>query len=247
MKKILVFLDESGDLSLTKINPEFPVFGLVGVVVKPKDYPAILNKFNQLKLDYFVHEGLILHSRDIASREGDYIFLHNTKVRKSFLSDVSKTISGTSFKLVAAVIKKKELKKRYVDPASPYDLAFIFVLEKVFRYSCNEGYDYIHIITEARGREEDEELHRTFEHFKRKDKPGTARAFPRYINESMLDKIHLRLEFRRKPFNIIGNQIADLVVTPITRTILDGKDHPSFKYFEDKFLYGRSSSLKIFP
>ncbi|GAJ15744.1 unnamed protein product, partial [marine sediment metagenome] len=30
-----------------------------------------------------------------------------------------------------------------------YDLALVFILEKIFRYACNRGYDYILNITEA--------------------------------------------------------------------------------------------------
>lgn len=244
---LLVFLDESGDHSLEKIDPTYPVFALAGVLIEPGKYPEIVNKFNRLKLTYFPHEGLILHSREIASREGDFIFLNNDEIRRSFLSGISDVVSTSDFKLVASVIKKEELKSRYAEPISPYDLALIFIMEKIFRHACNTGIDYIHFITESRGRKEDDELYKAFEWFKKKDEPGTVRMFNRFIDEDMLDKIHLRLEFRRKWFNIVGNQIADLVVSPIARTVLDSKDHPSYKYFKDKFLYGRQNSLKVFP
>ena len=232
MNKLLVFLDESGYPNLDKIDIEYPVFGLAGVVIKPDDYPAIVNRFNKLKFKYFPHEGIILHSREISSREGDFVFLNNDIERIYFLDDISNVISKSDFKLVASVIKKEELKNKYKEPLSPYDLSLIFILEKIFRYACNRRYDYILNIAEARGKKEDEILHKTIEQFKEKGKTGIIRVLKkRYMNKDMLDKIHLRLEFRRKKFNIIGNQIADLVVTPITRTILDGKDHPSFKYF----------------
>lgn len=247
MNKLLVFLDESGDPSLDKINIEYPIFGLAGVVIEPNDYLTIVNRFNELKFKYFPHEGIILHSREISSREGDFIFLNNDKERRDFLNDISDVIFKSDYKIVASVIKKDKLKKQYKKPFNPYDLSLIFILEKIFRYACNRGYDYILNIAEARGKEEGEKLHKTFERFKEKDKTGIICVLKRYINEDMLDKIHLRLEFRRKKFNIIGNQIADLIVSPITRTILDGKEHPSFKYFEDKFLYGKDVSLKVFP
>jgi len=237
--KILVFLDETGDHSLEKIDPTYPVFALAGVLIRPDKYPSVVNKFNAFKLSYFPHEGLILHSREIASRESDFIFLNDDKIRKGFLNNVSEAIFNSDFKLVASVIKKDKLKSQYADPESPYDLAFFFLLEKVFRHSCSQNFDYIHIITESRGRIEDRELHKTFDAFRTSGSP--------FIEKAMLKKIHLRLEYRRKPFNIIGNQIADLVVSPIARTVLDGKDHPSFTYFKNKFLYGRGNSLKIFP
>lgn len=239
MRKLLVFLDESGDHSLEKIDPSYPVFALAGVIIRPENYRAIVNRFNKLKLTYFLHEGLILHSREIADRSGDFIFLNDKETRECFLGDISDTIARSDFKLVAAVIKKQALKNQYIQPISPYTLAFVFVLEKVFRYSCTQSFEYIHLITESRGLKEDQELHAVFESFKKNGSP--------FIDKTKLKEIHLRLEYRRKWFNIIGNQIADLVVSPTARTVLDGKDHPSFQYFKDKFLYGRRNSLKIFP
>ena len=150
-------------------------------------------------------------------------------------------------KIAAGVIKKVDLKKRYSNPFSPYDLAFGFVFEKFFNYACNAQVDYLHFITEARGPKEDEELHKSFEWLRRKDGSDIARGFPRYINQDKLDEIHVRLEFRKKQSNIIGHQVADLIVSPIARTILKQEDHPSLRYFKEKFIYGMANSLKVFP
>ncbi len=239
MNKILIFLDESGDHSVEKINPEYPVFGLAGVIIRPENYQAIVNRFNKLKLFYFSHEGLILHGREIADRSGDFGFLNDKEIKEYFLGSISDVISRSAFKLVAAVINKQVLKDRYATPAHPYHLAFFFLLEKIFNYACRAGFDYIHLITESRGKDEDYKLHETFDDFRTNGSP--------YISKSSLKDIHLRLEYRRKVFNIIGNQIADLVIGPITRTVLGARNHPSFQYFSDKFLYGRTNSLKVFP
>ncbi len=246
-KKLLVFLDETGDHSLEKIDPEFPIFAIAGVIFEPPDYPDAVSRFNSLKLAYFAHEGIIIHSREIASREGDFVFLNDEGQRKSFLGELSQQIELTNMRVAAGVIQKDALKERYREPFSPYDLAFSFVFEKVFNYACNVSADYIHFIAEARGQKEDHELHDTFEGLKKKDGPNVVRMFPRFINQDKLDAIHVRLEFRKKPNNIIGLQIADLVVSPIARTVLKGIDHPSLQYFRDKFIYGIESSLKKFP
>lgn len=246
-KKVLVFLDETGDHSLAKIDPNFPVFAVAGAVFDPVDYPDAVSRFNDLKLHYFPHEGIILHSREIASREGDFVFLNNDERRVGFLDEISQHIHLTKMKIVAGVINKVMLKKKYPVPFSSYDIAFSFVFEKVFNYACSEAVDYIHFVAEARGQREDNELHKTFEHLKTKDDPHTVRLFPLFIDQSKLDKIRLRLEFRKKRSNIIGHQIADLVVSPIARTVLKGTEHPSFQYFKDKFIYGVENSLKVFP
>jgi len=157
-KKLLVFLDETGDHSLGNIDSQFPIFAIAGVLFDPTDYEEAVSRFNRLKYRYFSHEGIILHNREIASREGDYKFLNNEDMRKTFLSDLSEQINLTQMKLVAGVIKKDKLKERYMKPFNPYDLAISFIFEKVFQYSCNNQIDYIHFITEARGYKEDREL-----------------------------------------------------------------------------------------
>ncbi|GAJ15745.1 unnamed protein product [marine sediment metagenome] len=106
MNKLLVFLDESGDPSVDKINIEYPIFGLAGVVIKPDDYPAIVKRFNKLKFKYFPHEGIILHSREISSREDDFVFLNNDRKRRDFLDDISNVISKSDYKIVASVMFK---------------------------------------------------------------------------------------------------------------------------------------------
>lgn len=246
-KKILVFLDETGDHSLEKVDLDFPIFAIAGVVFEPADYPDAVFRFNRLKLNYFAHEGIIVHSREIASREGDFIFLNNKEQRESFLNEISQQVNLTKMNVAAGAIKKLELKSKYSNPFSPYDLAFGFVFEKIFKYACNIGVDYIHFIAEARGPKEDKELHNTFKWLKKKDEPNIIREFPRFIDQSKLDEIHVRLEFRKKHTNIIGHQIADLVVSPIARTVLKQSDHPSLQYFKDKFIYGMANSLKVFP
>lgn len=220
---------------------------MTGVVFNPEDYPDSVFRFNRLKLNYFPHEGIIIHSREISSREGDFVFLNNKEAREQFLAEISQQVSLTKMGITAAVIKKMELKNRYKDPFSPYDLAFGFIFEKIFKYACNINVDYIHFIAEARGKKEDEELYNTFEWLKKKDEPNTVRMFPRFINQDKLDEIHIRLEFRKKQSNIIGHQIADLIVSPIAQTVLKEKDHPSLQYFKNKFIYGIANSLKIFP
>lgn len=241
-KRVLVFLDETGDHSLEKIDPDFPIFAIVGVIFNPEDYPDAVSRFNRFKLGYVAHEGIVLHSREIASREGDFVFLNNRDLREKFLDGISREIAATRMSIAAGVIKKLDLKRRYSDPFSPYDLAFSFVFEMVFQFACGIEADYVHFIAEARGRNEDEALKRTFEWLKRKDDPGVVRGFPRFIDEKRLDEIHVRLEFRKKQTNIIGHQIADLVVSPIARTALKGVPHPSLTYFRDKIL-----DVKTFP
>jgi hypothetical protein len=71
--RYLAFFDECGDHSLTKIDPDFPLFVLALVVVERAAYrDEIHTPFNAFKLRYFNHEGVNLHSRDIRVNTGPF-------------------------------------------------------------------------------------------------------------------------------------------------------------------------------
>jgi len=247
-KPLIVFLDETGDVSLQKIDMDFPIFAIAGVIFESKiAYKKTIETFNSLKLKYFEHEGIIIHSREISAREGDFKFLHSSQIREMFLRDISDFIKSTEMQIVSSAINKIKLREKYQQPWNPYDMAFHFIFEKVFKYACSNGFDYIRFVAESRGKREDAELHKSFEFLRKKDEPNVARGFPRYIDQEMLDRIHVRLEFRKKTSNIVRHQIADLIVSPIARTVLKNLEHSSFIALKDKFLFGYPAGLKVFP
>jgi hypothetical protein len=78
--RFIGFFDECGDHSMEKIDPDFPLFVLALVVVQRTDYAKqIIPALSALKLRYWNHEGINLHSRDIRKAIGAYSFLQNPK------------------------------------------------------------------------------------------------------------------------------------------------------------------------
>ena len=78
--RFLAFFDECGDHSLVKIDPDFPLFVLALVVVERAAYrDTILPEMNRLKLGYWNHEGINLHSRDIRVAAGPFNILLNAE------------------------------------------------------------------------------------------------------------------------------------------------------------------------
>ena len=67
----IVYLDEAGDHSLEYEDRDFPVFALVMMVCDRQAYEnTLIPMVNRLKFDYFGHECVIIHSRDIRKRRG---------------------------------------------------------------------------------------------------------------------------------------------------------------------------------
>jgi hypothetical protein len=70
-----LYLDESGDHGLNRIDPSFPVFVLCGVLFHEKGYALFNEQFNTLKMHYFSSNDLIFHSREIRKCEKEFRIL----------------------------------------------------------------------------------------------------------------------------------------------------------------------------
>lgn len=238
----IVYVDESGDHGLVSIDADYPVFVLAFCVFRKEAYrnrcvPAL----QALKFKHFGHDMAVLHERDIRKARGDFKFLVDASRRSEFMDDLSTLMEGAEFTLVASAIKKTELCSQYAYPASPYDLALEFCLERL-HYFLNEngnGGKPVHVIFESRGRREDDELELVF----RRICDGQSLAG---------DTLPFEPVFASKRVNCCGLQIADLVARPIGRHILQpDQENRAYAIIERKFrrsgkrIMGRG--LKVFP
>src|SRR5437899_272169 len=88
--RFVAFLDECGDHSMVKIDPDFPLCVLALVIFLRAAYRDItLTAINGFKLRYWNHEGVNLHSREIRLAEGPFNILLNPHVRPIFMSELS--------------------------------------------------------------------------------------------------------------------------------------------------------------
>ena len=91
---LLVYLDETGDHSLEIVDREFPIFALVMLVCDQTVYSEkIIPAVYRLKMDYFGHEGVILHSRDIRKAVNDFSFLLNPQKRLPFYQRINEIMA----------------------------------------------------------------------------------------------------------------------------------------------------------
>jgi hypothetical protein len=70
---LIVYLDESGDHSLELVDKDFPFFALAMFICEETIYnQRISPAINQFKMDFFGHEAVIIHSRDIRKAQRDF-------------------------------------------------------------------------------------------------------------------------------------------------------------------------------
>jgi hypothetical protein len=237
-----VFVDESGDHSLDRINPEFPLFVLAFCVFQKSEYSAFLPRLHQLKFAFFGHDAIVFHEREIRKAEGPYAFLVNAQLRTDFFTALNQLVHDAPFQLIAAVIRKAKLQANYQYPDNPYPLALTFGLERLHSMMDIAGQSdrLTHVLVERRGRREDDELELEF---RRICAGQNIKQLP----------LPFELVFVDKKANSCGLQLADLCARPIGRHVLDPEaPNRAFEILEPKFYSGASGitagrGLKCFP
>ncbi len=239
----MAFLDECGDHSLTRIDKDFPVFVLSLVLLKRADYiGVILPTINNLKLKYWDHEGVNLHSRDIRKADGPFSILQNSVRRTQFLKDLSELMTSMPYELFVVGIHKERLCARYVRATNPYELALTLVVERVLHCLEQRQQRVLPLIAEARGENEDNQLKATFYDLITR---GTD-----YVSANRIQQCRFSLQFQDKRKNIAGIQLADLCAHPSARHILKPDQRNQAYDVVSKHIYrggGKVYGWKVFP
>jgi hypothetical protein len=215
-----MFLDESGTHKLTKIEPTYPVFVLGGVVIDRAYVRDVIEiEMNQFKQRYFGRTDIVLHTVEMNNGTGDYAFLADTATRTAFYDDLHTHLQSWDYKVIACVIKKPELVKRYGTAAKdPYMYSLDILVER-FCNELDEELDAGFICAEKRGGSLDRELMIAWENLRTR---GT-----RYMGAHQIDCRIVSLDLRDKKPNLAGMQLADLVITPIGRHIVGATPKPN--------------------
>ncbi|PSR19972.1 MAG: DUF3800 domain-containing protein [Sulfobacillus acidophilus] len=226
-----LFLDESGDHSLTKIDPQYPIFVLGGIIA---DDQAINHQINpgmkQLKKDIFDSDTVILHTADITRNRKDFTILMDSTKRQEFYTLLNQLMKALTFQVVACVIDKPNHSRKYAEAAiDPYVLSLNILVER-FYYEVRNHQSTGTIIAESRNPFLDEQLTQAWNTIRR---DGT-----RYVRGSDIRKTITSLNIYPKLANIAGLQLADLVVSPIGRHYLGKNPHEDYAIIEQKFRRG---------
>ncbi len=241
---LIVYLDEAGDHTLELVDKDFPVFVLALFICDQTTYSQqIVPAVNQLKMDYFGHDAVILHSRDIRKAQDEFGFLTNPGRRAEFLERLHRIMAESEYYLIASAIRKQAHRDRYgLNADNPYDLALTFSLERLLPLLEDHQQRKIQLIAESRGKREDDELMLSF---LRVVSHGTT-----YIKAERFKHVDFRLKFVPKVMNILGTQLADLAAYPIARYVLNpSRPNLPYEVLKGKFYRGRGAihGLKVFP
>lgn len=230
----LVFVDESGDHSLTSINPQYPLFLLCFCIVRKDVYAKqITPALREIKQQVFGHDLVVLHEYDIRKRLGDFNRL-NKEAREVFMGQLHSFVIDADFQVVAVAIDKQRHIDYHDAPPNPYHLALRYGLERINELlTANNATGQTHVVVECRGKKEDAEL---------------ELEFRRVCDGHNKTKKHLPFDLvmANKLTNSEGLQIADLIARPIGLSVLRPEQaNRAVEAIQAK--YPEGGGLKVWP
>lgn len=111
---LILFLDESGDHNLDKIDPQYPVFVLGGCIIDLNYHDEYMSPaLAEYKRNLFGRDDFILHTADINRRRGPFQKLTNVEFRNRFCDETNKLMQDLEYEVVACVIRKVAHLKQY--------------------------------------------------------------------------------------------------------------------------------------
>ncbi|WP_145255214.1 DUF3800 domain-containing protein [Pseudomonas sp. SJZ131] len=245
----IIYVDESGDHGMQKLDSNYPVFVLAFCVFHKRHYcEAVIPALQKFKFAHMGHDLIGLHELEIRKEKGAFKNLFKSRQHKhGFLDELTRIIDTSDFVLISCVIDKASLQKIHGPVHNPYHVALGFCLEALYEFlgEKNQQSALTHVIFERRGKREDRELALEFRHLCcGSNRIGISLPF--------------ELVFATKQANSTGLQFADLVARPIGMSVLRaGQDNRAFDVLKRKFYCrgGRSKAgedfedwgLKIFP
>ena len=239
----VVYVDESGDNGLKRINPQNPIFVLAFCIFDKVQYrQVVVPEVQALKFDFWGHDAVVLRSYDIRNQRNDFRILNDQALRTTFLERINVVINAMPVTIVAAVIDKRALVQQYAYPADPYSISLAFCMERLQMFLMERGQAAAttHLLVECRGEKEDKDLELAFRRIC--DGANFVGRMP-----------NLDIRFMDKKHNSTGLQVADLVAYPIARHAINAaQDNRAHEVVERKFRRGADGSvagygLKTFP
>lgn len=239
----LVFVDESGDHGLARVDAGYPIFALAFCLMAKEDYVArICPALQRFKFRFWGHDEQVLHEHEIRKPNKSYSFMFDPARRAEFVEALSQLVDEAPFQLVTAVIRKLEFNEHYALPENPYALSIQFGLERIHREldARGEGARLTHVIVEKRGEKEDNQLELAF----RRICDGA---------NALGQRLPFVLVMIPKASNSAGLQLADLVARPVGIKVLrPAQPNRAYDILAKKFRRSPTGEikgwgLKVFP
>jgi hypothetical protein len=242
MKKVFtMYVDESGDnliYELDKWTDKCETHcTLLGTIVPHSDKGKLTKELNIIKNDIFKTKEVVLHSVDIRFKRGAFVVFHyQPELYNEFKASMNTLTNNLRPQLICSSLDKKKWVEKYPRKVffddDPYEQAFVYMLERYAHYlNSQEGSEVVgKIIIEDRGNQEvNKKLQKVYDEVR---DYGTQ-----YIDKEKFSRLHRKLDFMPKHYNIPGLQLSDYFAYPFYINHKDPRRENKHYEFLEQFIY----------
>ena len=134
----IVYVDESGDHGMQKVDQNYPIFVLAFCIFYKRHYSEkVVPAIEKFKFNRFGHDIVILHERDIRKETAPFKFTNEAE-KNEFIDQLGEIIEKSNFILISCVIRKEALGEKEAESDNPYHLALAFCLETLHEFLCEK-------------------------------------------------------------------------------------------------------------
>ena len=226
----VIFIDESGDDTFYKDLGAYddksisPCLTILALIVKKENYDILIKEVKKIKQYLFNNEDVVLVSRSIRNRVGDFSIFLEKEAYNIFKNLIIDAIDHSNAIIVSCSVNKYQLLQRKrsieeyaekynIDPL--YELCCKFMFERVCHFLQKEK-ARAHFCFERVGKRESEKMEHFIENLKCEGSIIKAKN-----KQFGYKKEHYKpvtsYSFPKKSYNIIGTQIADYCAHPFSK------------------------------
>lgn len=226
----LLYLDESGDHNLEKIDPTYSVFVLGGIIVERTYARTILEpSVRNFKRKWFSTDQIVLYSTDIARARNGFERLRDPSFRHEFMAALSALMTELDYQVVACLVHKEKPGHKLRDPSGDLYGYGLEVVADRFCHVVGEEPDSGLIYAEKRRPDLDFALDIAWERLSVRGTHALNKQRRGMINERICG-----LSLKAKGVNLAGLQLADLVVSVIGRHASGLETHDNWDIVRSK-------------
>jgi hypothetical protein len=240
-RSYLLFLDECGTHDMRRIDSNFPVFVLLGLLVGERYYAkTLVPSLKKFKRIYLPDPSSILHSYKIRKCTGDFLFLKESEsTKQKFYDGLNALFLKFRMRLFSVVIDKRRLLSRFIVPLNPYDVSLSLLLSLVLGPTgipSDWRPTVTRFIAESRGKREDKELQAEYQQLRRSGLWNyRSLDLPNRKASTVQKNLPDRMEFVRKNKGVLGLELADLAAYPIARASVNQQwDNEAYRIVAQK-------------
>ncbi|HIT95917.1 MAG TPA: DUF3800 domain-containing protein [Candidatus Aphodousia faecavium] len=248
----IVFSDETGDVGLRVINPNYPFFAINFCILQKEDYFDYCKKVKALKVKYFNSDNFIFHDVDISQKfrkMSNYKF-NNTRSKQlltqmgddqfiRFIEEYSTILNETPFVQITAMIDKSTLKIGNLNQRALKNKQ-----EELYKKTLEKGLFGVVQFLKLQG-EQSKKTSIMFEESGNKENTFIKSIFYDFgnkISDATKESVNLEFEVASKLSNNEGLQLADMTAKAAVKIGLCKDKNDRICKIIEKKLFSNSES-----